>query len=211
MISIHLDQAAKRFQYEWIFKNVSLVFDAKSKTAITGSNGSGKSTLLKCIAGLIPITEGSIHYQLGPKRMGEEDFYRHLAISAPYLELPEEFTLAEFLQFHFKFKKKLAGLSIETMLEKMYLQEHQNKQIQFFSSGMKQRLKLGICLFSDAPLLLLDEPTSNLDLRGVDWYLQMMEEFGQEKTILVCSNDPREYGFCTEKVSIESYKLKARL
>jgi ABC-type multidrug transport system ATPase subunit len=211
MISVNLDQAAKRFQYEWIFKNVSLVFEPYSKTAITGSNGSGKSTFLKCIAGLIPLTEGKIQYRKESQTIGEEDFYRHLAISAPYLELPEEFTLQEFLEFHFKFKTPTPGLTIDEMLELMYLQDHKNKQIQFFSSGMKQRVKLGICLFSDVSLLLLDEPTSNLDQKGVDWYLKMISDYGSEKTILVCSNDKREYDFCEKSISIEAYKLKSTL
>ncbi|WP_143960385.1 ABC transporter ATP-binding protein [Litoribacter populi] len=211
MISIQLDQAAKRFQYDWIFKNVSLVLPSFSKTAITGSNGSGKSTFLKCLSGLIPLTEGKITYQLENQTILEDSFYKHLTLSAPYLELPEEFTLLEFLDFHFKFKNKISGLSIADMLELMYLQEHKNKQIQFFSSGMKQRLKLGMCFFSDSPLMLLDEPTSNLDVKGVNWYLDMVKKFGDQKTTVICSNDEREYSFCDQILSIEDYKLNKQL
>jgi len=121
MLSILLDKASKRFQYEWIFKNISLTLEPQSKVAVTGSNGSGKSTLLKCLAGLIPLTEGKIAYHSDHKEISDADIYAHLAISAPYLELPEEFTLSELLDFHFKFKKKSASLSIDDMVEIMYL------------------------------------------------------------------------------------------
>jgi len=176
--------------------------------AVTGSNGSGKSTLLKCIAGLIPLTLGKVRYQINQKEISETEFFLHLAVSAPYLELPEEFTLSELLNFHFKFKKNIASLSIDEMLEIMYLTESKNKQIQYFSSGMKQRLKLGLCFFSDVPLLLLDEPTANLDQKGLGWYQEMIVSYGDNRTMVICSNDPREYTFCTEIIQMENYKLK---
>lgn len=211
MIKIKLEKASKRFQYEWVFKNLSLEIPAKSKLAITGSNGSGKSTLLKSIASLSPLTEGDISYILDSKSISGEDIYNHLTISAPYLELPEEFTLLELLQFHFKFKTPIDGLSLVQMMEIMYLKNHQNKPISQFSSGMKQRLKLGLCFFSDVSLILLDEPASNLDEKGINWYLDIVTRFGENKTILVCSNDQREYGFCGELINIENYKLSHNL
>ncbi|HSJ66863.1 MAG TPA: ATP-binding cassette domain-containing protein [Anditalea sp.] len=208
MLSIILDQAGKRFQYEWIFKNVSLALEPKAKVAITGSNGSGKSTLLKCLAGVIPLTDGKVSYMKDLIEIPETDFFTYLTISAPYLELPEEFTLEELLIFHFKFKNKINTITLDDMMDIMYLKESKNKQIQYFSSGMKQRLKLGLCFFSEAPLLLLDEPTSNLDQKGIDWYLEMISKYGDAKTILICSNDPREYEFCDKIIKMENYKLK---
>ncbi|AFL86208.1 ABC-type multidrug transport system, ATPase component [Belliella baltica DSM 15883] len=208
MIRIQLENAAKRFQYEWIFRNLTLEIPANSNLAITGSNGSGKSTFLKAIASLNPLTEGSIKYFLEQKEISGEDIYKHLTISAPYLELPEEFTLLELLQFHFKFKKPVANSSFEQMMEIMYLENHQNKPISQFSSGMKQRLKLGLCFFSDVSLILLDEPASNLDEKGISWYLELVAKYGNNKTILICSNDKREYDFCEQSINIENYKLK---
>ncbi|EON76249.1 ABC transporter, ATP-binding protein [Lunatimonas lonarensis] len=134
------------------------------------------------------------------------EIYRQLALSAPYLELPEEFTLIEFLRFHFRFKSLKNGISIEDAVQYMYLEKSTEKTIQHFSSGMKQRLKLGMCFFSACPLLLLDEPTSNLDERGVQWFQGLVADFGNDKSIIVGSNDPREYQFCTEKVAIENFK-----
>jgi ABC-type multidrug transport system ATPase subunit len=208
MLSIELDQAGKRFQYEWIFRNISLALNPQVKVAVTGSNGSGKSTLLKCVAGLIPLTDGKVSYKIGHINIPEADFFNYLAVSAPYLELPEEFTLEELLNFHFKFKNKNDALALDDMIEIMYLKEAKNKQIQYFSSGMKQRLKLGLCFFSEVPLLLLDEPTSNLDQKGIDWYIEMIAEYGGSKTVFICSNDPREYTFCDKIIKMENYKLK---
>lgn len=208
MIKIQLDNAAKRFQYEWIFRNLSLEIPSSSNLAITGGNGSGKSTLLKAIASLNPLTEGSLKYFLEEKELKGENIYKYLSISAPYLELPEEFTLIELLQFHFKFKKPIAELSLGKMMEIMYLTAHKNKPISQFSSGMKQRLKLGLCFFSDVSMILLDEPASNLDERGVSWYVDLVSKYGDNKTILICSNDKREYEFCKYIINIEDYKTK---
>jgi ABC-type multidrug transport system ATPase subunit len=93
----------------------------------------------------------------------------------------------------------------------VYLEQALNKPISYFSSGMKQRLKLGICLFSEASLVLLDEPTSNLDERGISWYLEMIEEQTKHKCVLIASNDSREYGFCQNRIRMEDYKNKISL
>lgn len=206
MLEIQLDNIGKRFQYEWIFKKLTFTIPAKEKLAVTGSNGSGKSTLLKCIAGQIPVSDGKIVFLSNRQPVQDADVYKYISISAPYLELPEEFTLLEFLRFHFKFKKLAPGISIKDATDIMYLQGSLHKPIMNFSSGMKQRLKLGICFLSDTPLLILDEPTSNLDENGVKWYLGLVNTYGQEKSLLVGSNDPREFSFCDKTLHIENFK-----
>ncbi|QYH37772.1 ABC transporter ATP-binding protein [Algoriphagus sp. NBT04N3] len=205
MLKIQLEEASKRFQYEWIFKNLDLSLQSGDSLAITGSNGSGKSTLLKCIAGSIPLSFGKISF-LKDNPIPDSDWFRLLTIAAPYLELPEEFSLREVLQFHFKFKKPKSNLSLEEMLQILYLEQHMNKPISQFSSGMKQRLKLGLALFSDVDLVLLDEPTSNLDKKGISWYLEMVEKFAQNQILIICSNESREYEFCQQKLVLEDYK-----
>lgn len=211
MLEIRLTDAAKRFQYDWIFRSLNLHVKPYTKLAITGSNGSGKSTFLKCLAGAIPLTEGTIEYLSDGQKIAEGDSYQLLSISAPYMELPEEFTLKELLQFHFRFKTPIAEMEIEDMVNAMYLSESKDKQISYFSSGMKQRLKLGLCFFSDTPMLILDEPTSNLDAKGTNWYYDLVEEFGQDRMVFVGSNDPKEYSFCSNELHIEDYKLKSAL
>lgn len=208
MLSVKLEGAGKKFQREWIFRNLSLALKLGSKTAIIGSNGSGKSTLIKCLSSQMPLTEGKLSFIWKQKELAIEDVYKYLSISAPYLDLPEEFSLKEFLKFHFKFKPPSEGLNIQQIIEIMYLENAVNKPINYFSSGMKQRLKLGLCFFSNSPLMLLDEPTSNLDERGIQWYRDLIHQYGGNKCILIASNDKREFDFCEEIVSIEDYKLK---
>ncbi len=206
MLKIHLHEASKRFQYEWIFKNLNLQLTQGDSLAITGGNGSGKSTLLKCISGAIPISSGKITFESTGSQIPETDWYKQLAVSAPYLELPEEFTLTEAIDFHFKFKKPLNQTRPKDLIEILYLDQHAHKPVSQFSSGMKQRLKLGLALFSDVPLILLDEPTSNLDKKGIAWYAELIETYRSNRILIVCSNEPREYEFCSRRLALEDFK-----
>ena len=206
MFTIQVQNASKRFHHEWIFKNLDLELSTGDTIAITGGNGSGKSTLLKCLSGAIPLTSGAIQYQSGATQIAEEQWFRSLALATPYLELPEEFTLSEVLSFHFQFKKPLQQRSNGEILEILGLEKHKSKAISQFSSGMKQRVKLALAIFSEVPLLLLDEPTTNLDKQGVTWYLDLVQQFTTNRILVICSNDPREFDFCEKKIALEDFK-----
>jgi ABC-type multidrug transport system ATPase subunit len=205
-VKIKLQEASKRFQYEWIFRNLTLELNQGDSLAITGGNGSGKSTLLKCISGSIPFTSGKMTFEIDGKLISDSDWYQYLVISAPYLELPEEFSLKELIDFHFKFKRPLNQIQPKELIEILYLDQHVAKPVAQFSSGMKQRLKLGLALFSDVPVILLDEPTSNLDKKGIAWYTDLIRNFQKERILIVCSNEPREYEFCEQKLALEDFK-----
>ena len=206
MFTIQVQNASKRFHHEWIFKNLNLDLSAGDTIAITGGNGSGKSTLLKCLSGAIPLTSGAIQYQSGATQIVEEQWFRSLALATPYLELPEEFTLSEVLTFHFQFKNPLQQRSNAEILEILGFEKHKSKTLSQFSSGMKQRVKLALAIFSEVPFLLLDEPTTNLDKQGVTWYLDLIQQFSQDRIVMICSNDPREYDFCEKKIAMEDFK-----
>ena len=206
MFTLQVKKASKRFHREWIFKNLDLELSAGDVLAITGGNGSGKSTLLKCLSGAIPLTQGSIEYREVTGKLAEESWFRSLAIATPYLELPEEFTLSEVLAFHFQFKRPLNQLSNPEILAILGLEKHQSKSISQFSSGMKQRVKLALAIFSEVPLLFLDEPTTNLDKQGVSWYLDLIQKYAQDRILVICSNEPREYEFCEKKIAMEDFK-----
>lgn len=207
-LTLRLQDAGKRFNREWIFRHINLEFHSGSSYAITGPNGSGKSTLLQAIAGSLQLSEGRIEYIADDtgKKIEPEEGYRYLSLSAPYLELIEEMTAKEFLFFHASFKQLINGISQGEILREIGLEKALNKQIRYFSSGMKQRLKLAQAVFSDAPLLLLDEPCTNLDKPGYDLYHSLIQKYCLQKLIIVSSNDANEMDFCTEKICILDYK-----
>jgi len=209
-LSITVHNAAKRFNREWIFRNLSYQFIQGNTYAITGPNGSGKSTLLQTIAGAIAPSEGKLVFSTSSNTaetvVDEEKVHACISIAAPYLEVIEEMTAAEFLQFHAQFKSFLPNLSIATILELIGLTAAKSKQIRFYSSGMKQRIKLAQAIFTDAPVLLLDEPCTNLDASGYQLYHQLINDYCSRKLVIVCSNDINEYDFCKERLSILDYK-----
>lgn len=206
MFSLQAEEISKRFQYEWIFKKISLNLNSGESLAVTGGNGSGKSTLIKAISGAIPLTSGAISQKKNSKNIPVDDWHKNLVISAPYLEVPEEFNLIELFEFHFKFKNPLRGIPIEDIIDIIYLGEHKNKQISQFSSGMKQRVKLGLAVFSDVPLVLLDEPTSNLDKKGIKWYQKLVSTYLSDRIVILATNEEREYEFCKQIITLEDYK-----
>jgi ABC-type multidrug transport system ATPase subunit len=204
-MQITLTNTGKRYNREWIFRHISTRFESGKAYAITGANGSGKSTLLQVIAGAVLHNEGSVAYESDAQPVDPAAAYRYISFAAPYLELIEEMTATELLRFHASFKTLTA--SIPAMLEAVALPQAAHKQIRYFSSGMKQRLKLAQAFFTDAPVLLLDEPTTNLDAAGIRLYHELVQHQGKDKLIVVGSNDPQEYSFCTEKLDITPFKI----
>ena len=203
-MQIKLLGLGKRYNYDWIFRHLSYEFIPDKAYAILGYNGSGKSTFINTLSGNLVPSEGSIQYQNNSKTILVEEIYRYLSFSAPYLELVEEFTLTELLQFHTHFKP-LRDLTPNQLIERMYLEKARHKYVKDFSSGMKQRLKLGLAIYTDAPLLLLDEPTTNLDQAGIHWYLEHVSQNRQGRLVVVCSNIAHEYAFCDETLDITQF------
>jgi ABC-type multidrug transport system ATPase subunit len=211
---ISLTNCGKRFNRDWIFRNFSYEFVSGQRYAITGPNGSGKSTLLQVIGGAIVSSEGKIQYlsgaEVAPRLQSKEieidDVFKHIAIAAPYLEVIEEMTLNEFLHFHQQFKPFLPSVTTSQTIQMAGLSAAADKQIRYYSSGMKQRVKLIQAIFSDVNCLLLDEPCTNLDSEGIALYQRLIAEFAQNRTIIVSSNDVQEYSFCEHKLNITDYK-----
>lgn len=205
-MTITLSKAGKRFNRDWIFRSADLTFLTGHSYAITGANGSGKSTLLQTLAGSMEVSEGKIEWALKGTAIDADDIYSYLTIAAPYVEVIEEMTAAEFLQFHQQFKPLFKEVSITEILKLVGLEKAAAKQIRYYSSGMKQRIKLAQAIFSDAPLLLLDEPCTNLDATGYELYHNLIKDFAAHKTIVVSSNDVNEFSFCENVISIMDYK-----
>ena len=205
-LSIKLNQIGRRFNRDWIFRGINYTFNTGESYAILGPNGSGKSTLLQVLNGSLTPSAGTISFFDGDKPIDIEKIFQQLSLAAPYLELIEEFTLTEMLDFHFKFKAYLPGMDNEAVIGLLNMPGSKNKMIRYFSSGMKQRLKLALAFCADTPMLMLDEPTSNLDAQGVDWYLNLIQKYAQNRLTIVGSNQQHEYDFCTHQINITDYK-----
>ena len=201
-MNISLHNAGKRFNREWIFRHVDYQFTSGRVYAITGPNGSGKSTLLQLISGASMVSEGSVVYE----KIKQEDAYKYVSIAAPYLQLIEEMTLDEFLNFHSGLKKWLPAVTTSQVISTIDLERATHKQIRYFSSGMKQRVNLAQAIFSDVPLVLLDEPTTNLDEDGIQLYCRLVNEFCGDRLLIVISNDKQDYEFSDEVLDMKNYK-----
>jgi ABC-type multidrug transport system ATPase subunit len=205
-MNITLQNIGRRFNREWIFRGIDYTFENNGKYAVLGANGSGKSTLLQVLNGSLTPSTGTIKYFNGDKEVEAENVFNYLSLAAPYLEVIEEFSLNEMIDFHFKFKQFKAGMNKDAVAEILNLEGSRNKLIKYFSSGMKQRLKLALAFCADTPMLMLDEPTSNLDTQGIDWYLSLIEKFSEGRLTIVCSNQEHEYDFCNNRLNISDYK-----
>jgi ABC-type multidrug transport system ATPase subunit len=196
----------KRYRYEWIFRGVNFTFEAGKKYAILGPNGSGKSTLLKVLSGHLTPSKGKVGFLLEGEKLPIDEVYRRISYAAPYIDLIEEFTLTEAIKFHQEFKTFANQLSPDDLIKILNLEKSKDKPVRFFSSGMKQRLKLVLAICSDSPLLLLDEPTTNLDTQGMSWYRDLIKVYGQNRSVIIASNVAADYDFCDETLSILDYK-----
>lgn len=214
-MQITLTNIGKRYNYEWIFRKVNYEFTSNNNYVILGANGSGKSTLLQVITGNIIQSEGEIIYktfqQPGAstinKEINTDIIFKHLSFASPYLDLFEEFTLWESIEFQARFKPFYKELDTSKIIALTHLEKAKDKQLKQFSSGMKQRVRLALAILSDTPLLLLDEPTSNLDKKAIDWYQNLINDYSQNRLIIVCSNQIEyEYPFCNKQLQIEEYK-----
>ena len=203
---INLLNAGKRFNREWIFRRFNYEFISGNSYAIIGSNGIGKSTLLQVVATSMTISEGSVSYFNNDILISSDTIYKNISIVAPYIELVEEMTLTEFLIFHNKLKPFYSDLSIKKIIELIGLEKSNDKQLRYYSSGMKQRVKLAQSIFSNVPVVFLDEPSTNLDLEGIDLYKRLIKEYCTDRITIISSNDKSEYDYCNEIINMKDIK-----
>lgn len=210
-MEIVLDHIGKRFNREWIFKDVSLKINSGDHLAILGANGSGKSTLLQILSGYLTPSTGAISWK-GEKNIPVESIYSHISIATPYMNLFDDFTLQENLTFHTGFKKTIEIFSIKDFAAQLGLEKQLPKQLKFFSSGMKQRVKLGTAILSNSEILLLDEPCSHLDNSAITWYQELLKQYSKDRIILIASNrQESETYICTKEIQMEHYKSDPRI
>jgi ABC-type multidrug transport system ATPase subunit len=207
MIALSSSGLGKNFGKEWLFRNLSFNIQEGGRVVILGPNGSGKSTLLQIISGYMVPTEGTILWHKNKLDFPREKLFSTLSYSAPYLELFEELTPIELINFQRVNKPFMHSLTNHEILQIAQLDMYANRPVRFFSSGMKQRLKNALAILSDTALLLLDEPCSNFDKAAIDWYGITIEKYAVGKTIIVCSNhQSNEYSFCNQSIDINLFR-----
>ncbi len=197
---------SKRFNREWIFKDLTFQFSSPTTYAIVGPNGSGKSTLMQVLWGQMLPSQGNVVYEKDDKENPPDEIFKHVSIATPYMDLIDEFTLEEMINFHFKFKLARNNKTTEELIDLFELGRAKGKSIANFSSGMRQRLKLGLAIYSQADLLFLDEPTTNLDSKSVEWFQHHRNQLPTETLVFIASNQEHEYPQDAQKIDILAYK-----
>jgi ABC-type multidrug transport system ATPase subunit len=204
-MEITLTDAGKRFRFDWIFRGLTHRFQSGERTALLGPNGSGKSTLMKVLSGHLSLSKGRIQFAQNGIIL-PDDVYKYVSYTAPYIELIEEFTLEEAIDFHIQLKPLLPGMDKTTFIDLLELPKARQKEIRFFSSGMKQRVKLAIAICTNTPILLLDEPSTNLDVKAVEWFHRLFEQYAGNRIAIIATNDPGDLRLCPQKLDIMEWK-----
>ena len=208
-MNLELTNIGKRYRFEWIFRGLTYQFKMGTGYAILGNNGSGKSTLMQVLSGHLSPSKGKLIYSKNDAVISIDTAYKELSFAGPYIELIEEFTLQEMINFHWKFKAMKCPQ--QEFLERLgYPKSAKRKAVKYFSSGMQQRLKLALAICSDTSLLLLDEPTITLDKMAVAWYVELLKEYAYapNRTTIIASNVEEDFQGCTERLNILDYKKK---
>jgi ABC-type multidrug transport system ATPase subunit len=198
MSAIVCTDIAKKFKQEVLFKQFNYTFNSGGSYAITGHNSSGKSTLLKILAGVLSPSKGNVSYSL------KEVDYERFSFSSPELSLLDDYSVEELFHFHFELRTPL--LPISEQIKEAGLKEFTHKRFSELSSGLKNKVKLALSLFTKSPVLLLDEPCTNFDLANTKWYQNTIQKYRKNDLIIIASNNPDEYVFCNEVIHLQDYK-----
>lgn len=205
-MDINFQAVSKRFAYEWIFKKLDYTIDSGDHLGIIGPNGSGKSTLLRVLLGTIDPSQGKVSYSINKKKLPVVEVFQHISFAAPYMGIPDNLTIQESLRFHFKFRSLLEGLTIDEIPELAYLSNNKHKLIRQYSSGMQQRYKLALSICTHSNILVLDEPTTNLDDQGKEWFHDMISRYLGDRTLIIATNEKEDLKMCSKFLNILDYK-----
>lgn len=206
MLEVDIQDISKRYTYEWIFKDLSCVMHAESRWAVVGDNGAGKSTFLKLLMGALDPSKGKILYRVENTPVKVSEVFNHISFTAPYMDLIESFSISELYAFHGRFKTFQDQVTLNTFLDIVQLSKHRHKYIKTFSSGMKQRLKLALAVLSTSKMVILDEPTTNLDVWGKEWFQKLLQDYLQQRTLVIASNEATDLALTSQTLNIVDFK-----
>lgn len=204
-VQIELAKIGKRFKH-WIFKDVNLVLEPSTQYGVIGRNGIGKSTLLRIISGYTSPSTGVVTYTQIGEKLDILSSASTVSFAAPYIDLIDELTVVEMLQFHRSFRKTFPELEQdENLLEAIELSAHKDVLVGDLSSGLMQRLKVGLMIVSKSSVLLLDEPTSYLDLSGKKWFHQLLGKYQNQRLVVIASNDPEDLVNADHNIDMQQF------
>ena len=205
---LHVKNISKFFGRRLIFKDMTFEICNNGIIGISGDNGSGKSTLVKIIAGITSPSSGEIVHQDRGKEIIPEKLHNYIGFVSPYLVLYEEFSAYENLSFFSNIRGiKLNIERADFLLEKLLLFKRKDDLVKTYSSGMKQRLKFIFALIHNPSLIILDEPTSNLDSSGKDTVYQLIENESKSNIIIIASNEQSDLNLCQREIKLQDFKL----
>jgi heme exporter protein A len=203
-IRIVATDVSRTFNRRVIFSDISFEVKAPGSLAITGKNGAGKSTLAKIIAGVLTATTGRIDYELENKKLDDESRKGHIGFVSPYLNLYDEFSAVEnlFLLMRIRPGKTPDAALTEALLKRFNLWHRRDDLVRGYSTGMKQRLKYVFALSHSPSVLILDEPTTNLDDDGIKVVEEVVSQQKGSSILVVATNDSAEAAWCEKKISL---------
>lgn len=202
-LKVSFKDCGKSFNRQWLFRNVNCAFNVNEKWAFLGSNGSGKTTLTMLIAAQTWPTEGAIQWDYNNQTLQAAQAFSIVSLASPAMELPEEFNLKEIISSHAALKPFSIQNPLDALAELCEF-DHKTlmKPIANFSSGMKQRVKLCLAAFTDTPILILDEPLTNLDKSGALVFQNILDNYTQNRLLIIASNREDEYGICNRFIQL---------
>jgi heme exporter protein A len=205
--SLQVKGLKKNFGRRLIFEGIEFSLSSNFIFGISGANGSGKSTLIKIIAGINSPSAGEINYTDSGKKIIPEKLHNYIGFVSPYLVLYDEFSAWENLNYFSKIRDvDFDKEKVESLLNKFLLFNRRNDLLKTYSSGMKQRMKFIFALMHSPKLILLDEPTSNLDDEGKESVYEIIENEGKKNIVIIASNEKSDLLVCKEKLKLEDFK-----
>ena len=192
-MDLHVENLTQRFGFRTVIKETSFVLLAGQSLVITGDNGSGKTTLVRLLCNLLTPTAGTISYRNGKGALEGEDLRGRIGLVGPYLQLYRDLSAIENLAFLARGRgEKPDAQKIRELLEKVGLKGRGKDPLKTYSSGMLQRAKYAAAILHNPELLILDEPTANLDEAGKDMVLAVVNEQSQKGSLIVATNEVEE-------------------
>jgi heme exporter protein A len=198
----------KVFGRRLIFNNINFKFENNGIFGISGPNGSGKSTLIKIIAGITSPSSGKVIHNSNTIAVIPEKLHNHIGFVSPYLVLYDEFSAWENLNYFSEIRNvPFDSEKVTFLLDRFLLLNRKDDFVKIYSSGMKQRLKFIFALMHSPQLLLLDEPTSNLDAEGKDKVYSILKKEADLSIIIIASNEESDLEICSSCIHLEQYKI----